>query len=122
MRTPRRNKRIFKGGKQFIFRNSLWTVSLFLDGRVTIFQNNRFVYMEAGMKNTGFFPDYTLQGEMLSFEIHFLSDSSISVRTVKQSERTDLPKEMIFHEDPVILDKNGDGIIENDIEEKTNNI
>lgn len=99
-------------GKQFVFRDATWVVSVFMDGPITIYKDGSYVFQDFDAGALGDYPELTFMAREFVMDCSF-SDAKTFVGAIqKEPEGIDLPDSMKFKQDDTPLDYNGDGVID----------
>lgn len=99
-------------GKQFVYSDAVWTVSVYMGGELTVFKDGRYVFQDLGMRVTGSYPAISLRGAEVSLDCTFSSPDAFQGEVSENIGHLDLPSRMAFRKDSRVLDSNGDGLLD----------
>lgn len=101
----------FQQEDQYVGRSGPFVVSVFFSGSVTVFQDGAFVLQSHQAGVEGSYPELRIQGAGVCLDCSFQDPASFTASVVKDGG-VGLPGSIRFVRDATVLDKNGDGILD----------
>ena len=101
----------FRQEDQYVGRSGPFVVSVFFSGSVTVFQDGAFVLQSHQAGVEGSYPELRIQGAGVCLDCSFQDPASFTASVVKDGG-VGLPRSIRFVRDATVLDKNGDGILD----------
>lgn len=101
----------FQPEDQYIGRSGSFVISVFFSGSVTVFQDGAYVLQSHQAGVEGSYPELRIQGAGVCLDCSFQDPASFTASVVKDGG-VGLPGSIRFVRDAAVLDKNGDGILD----------